>query len=491
LYDLEETEETKIFLKKYRGLILEYSYNSPFYDIRQEFQKLINELVDECKEFEGEFENPTNKVYRLPSIFLNPNLLPSIDYDKDKVLTEYFQKEFISIGIVSNLQRILGCFSNFNKKLQDTIEFVMKDKSGPLPEHYRNYIAILASSRFNCTYLIEKQEKEFILNGGNVDWIKNGIKSIPKKLSLLIEFIEILCHQPWLLSNTNVEKLVKDPIENGEEPWSVSELVHAITIISTFSSLSCFCYGVGIINENQIINNIEKIDINEKTNEVDDLVSKLKEFHSVYDDDDEEIDTKENYDAFIKLTHNDKLNDDYNNLNIEKDFSKYKNQTKFKYVDFDVQSKEYKVLYERDFNWKDQCYSLLNNAFRGSADFFDSEFDYIYNYTENTINNSETKMDTSLFRHSIWYYVSRIYGILHDDFDYNIVNQLMNIPLKKFIKKVACFPENVSINDFDNIGVNITQREKIHVVLLVIESLKQLQLIFALKSISHYKKSIK
>ena len=42
----------------------------------------------------------------------------------------------------------------------------------------------------------------------------------------------------------NLQKLLK-----GEDNWSVSELVHALVIITHFHALSCFVYGTGITPE--------------------------------------------------------------------------------------------------------------------------------------------------------------------------------------------------------------------------------------------------
>ena len=38
----------------------------------------------------------------------------------------------------------------------------------------------------------------------------------------------------------------------------------------------------------------------------------------------------------------------------------------------------------------------------------------------------------------MWYYVLSIKGCRRDDYDYAEVNKLLNIDLKRFIKKVCC-----------------------------------------------------
>jgi len=36
----------------------------------------------------------------------------------------------------------------------------------------------MAVSCYNCEYLINILEENFVLNGGNIDWISNGLKVV-------------------------------------------------------------------------------------------------------------------------------------------------------------------------------------------------------------------------------------------------------------------------------------------------------------------------
>lgn len=114
---------------------------------------------------------------------------------------------------------------------------------GPLPLHWRNYIAILAASRFNCSYLTALQESEFLINNGESDWLQ-GVEHSPKKIQNLSTLIALMSHQPWLLTKEHIEKLVK-----GHDAWSISELVHAMLLVSTYVSLAGFLFGCGVTPE--------------------------------------------------------------------------------------------------------------------------------------------------------------------------------------------------------------------------------------------------
>lgn len=61
-----------------------------------------------------------------------------------------------------------------------------------------------AASRHQCAYLIHLHEQEFILQGGDQEWLK-GPAYIPTKLRKLQEVNKILAHRPWLFNKTHIE----------------------------------------------------------------------------------------------------------------------------------------------------------------------------------------------------------------------------------------------------------------------------------------------
>ncbi|CAH1998027.1 unnamed protein product [Acanthoscelides obtectus] len=133
---------------------------------------------------------------------------------------------------------------------------------GPLPFVYRHYIAIMAAGRHKCSYLINLQKQEFLLQGGNPDWL-NGLDHLPKKLRNLYEINKLLAHRPWLLKTSHLEELTR-----GNQNWSLAEVVHAIVILTHFHSLCSFVFSCGVNQElNQIDDNTT--DLGETTNFTD------------------------------------------------------------------------------------------------------------------------------------------------------------------------------------------------------------------------------
>ena len=61
-----------------------------------------------------------------------------------------------------------------------------------------------AAGRHQCSYLINLHIQEFILQGGDPNWL-NGLHCIPQKLRDLYEINKILAHRPWLIQKSHIE----------------------------------------------------------------------------------------------------------------------------------------------------------------------------------------------------------------------------------------------------------------------------------------------
>jgi hypothetical protein len=79
-----------------------------------------------------------------------------------------------------------------------------------LPVSWRYYIAIMAVSCYECEYLLKLLEEQFLLNGGEVEWLSLGLKRADKKLKVLSELNELMAFKPWVISDLHIEQLVKE-----------------------------------------------------------------------------------------------------------------------------------------------------------------------------------------------------------------------------------------------------------------------------------------
>lgn len=135
-----------------------------------------------------------------------------------------------------------------------------------------------AAARHQCTYLVNLHKKEFLEQRGDPNWLK-GLDYIPPKLRAIYDINKILAHRPWLLNKEHIEVstaklnsistwsvfivsetnfkqilfsfifLYVQRLTKGSHNWSLSEVVHAIVLLSHFHSLSSFVFSCGLTQE--------------------------------------------------------------------------------------------------------------------------------------------------------------------------------------------------------------------------------------------------
>jgi len=74
----------------------------------------------------------------------------------------------------------------------------------------------------------------------------------------------------------------------------------------------------------------------------------------------------------------------------------------------------------------------------------------------------KNNVDTTSFRRAIWNYIHSLFGIRHDDYDYSVINKLLERTLKAYVKMVTCFPDRVMLADYDAFMRDFNHSEKVH-----------------------------
>jgi len=162
-----------------------------------------------------------------------------------------------------------------------------------------------------------------------------------------------------------------------------------------------------------------------------------------------------------------------------------------KYEDFNVKSSNYSVFRLTDWSWEDHGVGLVSK-YLGSdvGELIDDEFEEVKSMTDCSLaalpSDHESHIDTAPFRTAIWYYVLRLFGQSHDDYQYSLVNHYLNKKIKSYIKKVACTPEKISYSDFMSMGVVLRLEEKCHITLLVMEARRQAELVYMLNNVMKF-----
>ncbi|KAI9921485.1 hypothetical protein PsorP6_001165 [Peronosclerospora sorghi] len=457
--------------------------------------------------------------------------VPRIDAEDDEALLKLFQAAFLRLGRVAHLMQILAWHRSYLELFNRSLEVTMT-RDGTLPLPWRNYIAVMGASELRCHYLADLQQYNFIVNGGDSEWIK-GLDYIPPKLFRLHELSSLLAHRPWLLTDNHVSELLRS---DQEDSWSVSELVHAIIVLCQAHSIASIALGVGCAEEVDLlvfgqfgyaldaetrttegVDNQEGVDVvscssvDLSTLERDDemILKQLKKNGGLDSDtaDEEEeaagdsaqqVDGDDEGDDEVKFAADegfevviDEADCAMNAPSVSRRMDtlwRFCGGSVIRYADFDVRSEEYQVLHTEDFSWDEHCFSLVKRYFPGEAgqileDLFNLTSKLTYDFFGA---KKEEGVDTSPYRDAVWYYVHRLFGICHDDYDYRQVNTYLNRPTKIFLKKVACTPWKVCKEDFAHFDRIMSPSEKCHVILIVAEARKQAGLMYGLRAVMNH-----
>ncbi|XP_077341072.1 sestrin-3 isoform X4 [Lithobates pipiens] len=389
-------------------------------------------------------------------------------------------------------------------------QFYMLRMDGPLPYHYRHYIAIMAAARHQCAYLINMHVDEFLNTGGSSEWL-NGLEYVPQRLKNLNEINKLLAHRPWLITKEHIQKLVK----TGENNWSLAELVHAVVLLAHYHALASFVFGSGInpdrgpdppnglhlvvknklcvcdfANDNSIentsltSNSTENADYESEIEVLMERMKKLQEEREEEEASQEEMATrfeKEKKESLLVVSG--AFDDDVVSMS---NASRYIEDPGFGYKDFARRGEEHLPTFRaHDYSWEDHGFSLVNRLYSDIGHLLDDKFRMVYNLTYNTMATHED-VDTTMLRRALFNYVHCMFGIRYDDYDYGEVNQLLERSLKVYIKTLTCYPERATKRMYDSYWRQFKHSEKVHVNLLLMEARMQAELLYALRAITRH-----
>jgi hypothetical protein len=83
-------------------------------------------------------------------------------------------------------------------------------------------------------------------------------------------------------------------------------------------------------------------------------------------------------------------------------------------------------------------------------------------------------------------YLLNIHGIRDDQFNYANINKVLLIPHKQFIKKAGCFPQQLTLQEYQNLSNLLSAPEKCHICIIVMETKKQIELLCLSKAVNSF-----
>ncbi|XP_018604404.1 sestrin-3 [Scleropages formosus] len=443
-----------------------------------------------------------------PSAFIPENEIMEVTADDSHTIM-VLAEEYSTSGRVDHLTQVMGLHPHYLESFLES-QFYLLRMDGPLPLHYRHYIAILAAARHQCSFLVKMHAQEFYQMGVCLEWLK-GVQYAPQRLKNLNEINKILAHRPWLITKEHIQKLVK----TGENSWSLAELVHAVVLLAHFHALSSFVLGSGVNPESdgERADAFEDMGVNnqcacdlandnslqegalgdsstgmvDSVSELEALMERLKRLQEEREE--EEASQEEMATRFEKekkeslLVGSGGFEDE---MVPTSQVSRFVEDATFGYKDFARHGEDNPPTFcTQDFSWEVHGFSLVHRLYSDIGLLLDKKFRTVYNLTYYNMASHED-VDTSMLRRALFNYVHCMYGIRYDDYDYGEVNQLLERSLKVYIKTVTCYPERTTRRMYDSFWRQFRHSEKVHVNLILMEARMQAELLYALRAITRY-----
>ena len=450
--------------------------------------------------------------------------------------SELLLELFLSSGRVSHFDRLLSFHPSFYVRWSATLDTLMAD-SGPLPLPDRHYLALMAASRFpSSAYFLSYHSSLFLYHHGDPAWLSD-VRHAPKHLQALSSLSTQLAFAPYALRSSDIDRCMK---EGG---MSTSELVHAVTILATYHAASALASALRVHEEVDLgrlvqrvkgspsasrgssrKNSVAGVDaaapaVATRRDSKGDLVSEAAFLRRVLSDghlETEEVvalQSEERIEAQIfPETEAIPLDALYSSasppLSSTSDHSASAPSPSFVsalgsgrfFADPSeaaqtpsafLPSPSSPLFSFSSFTFHEHACMALNRYYQPAfSSLLLSEMEHIASMTthhigrwdENEPSTSAPSIDTSPFRRAMWLFVHRYFGLFHEDFSYRTMGKLLSAPLQAFMLRV-CEGRGMEAEEWALPGFELTESEKVHVALIVMEARRQAELIYAMHAV--------
>ncbi|XP_023267908.1 sestrin-2-like isoform X2 [Seriola lalandi dorsalis] len=426
-----------------------------------------------------------------PSAFIPAKQILKEESDQDILI-----ESFLSLGRVDHIAMVMALHPAYLSCFLRT-QHALLELDGPLPRHWRHYIAVMAAARHHCPYLVQQHSAGFLQAGGEESWL-SGLEHAPTKLRSLQTLNKLLAHRPWLITLQHIQELVCP----GAEPrWSLAELIHAVVLMAHAHSLCSFVWGCGLNPEPDHIGGYTfqppspshlprsphspahedgRQELVDGAMEVEVLMKRMVELQQQEEEcTQEEMVTRferersESIPTVVRGAPPDLV------LHLVE-------EPEFRYEDFAPRGEQAPpTMRAQDYSWEDHGFSLVNRLLPDMGQLLDEKFQVVSNLTYHRMAMHEG-VDTHTLRKALWNYIHCLYGIRYDDYDYGSVNVLLERTLKVFVKTMACHPEQTTARIYHAFWRHFRHSEKVHANLIVMEARLQAALLYTLRAITHY-----
>ncbi|XP_022054374.2 sestrin-2 isoform X1 [Acanthochromis polyacanthus] len=465
--------------------LLRLSTSCPLQEVRERATELLQTAQEQGVEVPRALASG-------PSAFI-----PAKEMLKEGPNQDVLIESFLSLGRVDHVTMVMALHPAYLSCFLRT-QHALLELDGPLPRHWRHYIALMAAARHHCSYLVQQHSTGFLEAGGEEGWL-SGLEHAPTKLRSLQTLNKLLAHRPWLITQQHIQELVCP----GADPrWSLAELIHAVVLMAHAHSLSSFVWGCGLNPEPDHIGGYTfqppspshlprsphspahedgRQELVDGAMEVEVLMKRMVELQQQ-----EEACTQEEMVTRFERERSESIPTavvrgappDLVLCLVE--------EPEFRYEDFAPRGEQAPpTMRAQDYSWEDHGFSLVNRLLPDMGQLLDEKFQVVSNLTYHRMAMHEG-VDTHTLRKALWNYIHCLYGIRYDDYDYGSVNVLLERSLKVYVKTMTCHPEQTTARVYHAFWRHFRHSEKVHANLIVMEARLQAALLYTLRAITHY-----
>jgi hypothetical protein len=403
-------------------------------------------------------------------------------------------QESLSNEILKIYEPYFLIFPEYYKVFDDLINnIIYKDNEGSFPLQYKLFYGLMASSTIGCENLLDDFKRIILVLGGDKALIEEGLKckSIPENIKGMATINNILAHKPWVLDWRHFACFKKG--------LSVFFFQSAI-ILTTIQRFASIISGLNLI----IHNDNFKGDIKDKNVKEEKIKEeKIKEENKIKEEKEEDkkeekkkkrklkseiaeeqiqkviTSVKKNYTEINNGNEDEKIN-----INNRKEiFLKYMSDLIFSYTDFNPHVE--KFLDTEDFNWETNAKYFFSDYAGKEMDYLKKDFKTLETLNSESIGN-DIKINIFKLRDAIEKYVTLIFGINDEKYNYHNTNLTMSVELKRLIKKLACYPELIQERELASCLEILNKKELVYLILIVTSIKQKISLTFFAKAFDDF-----
>ena len=426
-------------------------------------------------------------------------------YNKNEIIN-YKEKINFNLPLIDKFLKFEQYFLWFNDYLslhQTTINIFLKSDS-ILPIQWKFYLAIMAVSTMKNELLFRIIEEDFLIYGGDINWLIYGLDVVPNKIKKLSYFNDLLCHQPWKINKNEIQILKKN--------MNLNEINEAIFILILFQKIAIIEELIDIkynnTSSNSSHNNLKNenkksrkslIQVLDKVDDriQEEMINQLEQIKKEEDENEEKEFEFEDFDKNFNFFSNEleKHQDSFNSSDSTKgnkenslieDFFKKHVSSENEKIAFTGSNKDIVLTYF-EYDWE-TCLFILKNLSSTFIECLNNEIEYITSITSNSLGNKQIdNLNNKKYIHqALIHYIERLFGYYYEDYNYKNITKILSgqIKLIKYIKKFACFPKRINISDFQEMNKVFLHEEIIHIIILIGLIKAKMQLIYYSKALN-------